>query len=975
MTLCARRPIVRRWSSFVAMATLVAATTSIVAAPAASAAFVHTGGGWSVSYLGVPQNTGVPIPSSPNAVSLVQLSEYDAGDVDGNASNNLRVLRVRSRTGSLGPAFVGVLLNDDPIRFTDGLYVVARERAGVDLDGDGRTDRSGYFWVSGDGTFRFVRPGAPGVYYGPYDGNSSIFTYTVVPFGSSAQASAGIAVLESEEATKIDLDGNGAIEPRSYAAKALLAGGLSGGMATFKGGLPPNGQVQLTPLGSGALGGVAFVSVTGAVRVPPAIAGSVVVTPVSAGYGETMYYTESGVGTIVDEPGQARRILPAGIAGVARSGADWAFAGATETLVGRDIDGDGQVTNAGVTCRIQATTLRECYDLAMQQPISLGDGTWVVAATPMRNAAVHKVAFIDRTGVITTVDGGVGPVVGPGVVVVVQPASSASNGPVSLRIAKNGVLGDVLWTGGNLYDLREVGDGRFFLNVYESQFTSLVGSFVDLNGDGLSGGKVAFFYDGSSLWNTRARIDLAPLYSGKSSLTAQLALGGPLFVSVAEAEPLRDLNGDGDTDDYVLHAVEGKSLVNIAIRVGACCLGGSLPLYNGVGRDRAQFEVYESVMERDLDGSGIIGGNTIAVMEISRTRTVPPSESTSGFAPPTRLLDTRLTSQVGYSGAKPTAGQTLTLKVVGRGGVRTGASAVALNVTATDATAPGYVTVWGEGARPDTSNLNIEREGQTVPNLVVVPVGADGNVRLFTDGGTHLLADVAGWWSAGGGLRAVSPSRLLDSRGGSKPRAGSVTEVQVAGRGGAPQTGSMVAVLNVTATEATGPGFVTVWGDGAQPETSNLNLVAADQTVPNLVMVPVGSDGKVRLFTDAGTHLLVDVTAVYTSGVSLGTARRAIDTRNVTKVAPGGELVVPLGAAASFKAVVLNVTVTEATAPGYVTVWPDGPMPLASNLNIEQVDQTVPNLVVVPVGADGSVRVFASGGAHVIVDVLGGFTA
>jgi hypothetical protein len=65
----------------------------------------------------------------------------------------------------------------------------------------------------------------------------------------------------------------------------------------------------------------------------------------------------------------------------------------------------------------------------------------------------------------------------------------------------------------------------------------------------------------------------------------------------------------------------------------------------------------------------------------------------------------------------------------------------------------------------------------------------------------------------------------------------------------------------VTATRATGPGYITVWPDGTQPTSSNLNIEYADQTVPNLVIVPVGADGAIRVFTDAGTDLIVDVLA------------------------------------------------------------------------------------------------------------------
>jgi hypothetical protein len=37
--------------------------------------------------------------------------------------------------------------------------------------------------------------------------------------------------------------------------------------------------------------------------------------------------------------------------------------------------------------------------------------------------------------------------------------------------------------------------------------------------------------------------------------------------------------------------------------------------------------------------------------------------------------------------------------------------------------------------------------GQTVPNLVVAKLGANGNVSLYNVAGTtHVIADVAGWF-------------------------------------------------------------------------------------------------------------------------------------------------------------------------------------------------------------------------------------
>jgi hypothetical protein len=174
-------------------------------------------------------------------------------------------------------------------------------------------------------------------------------------------------------------------------------------------------------------------------------------------------------------------------------------------------------------------------------------------------------------------------------------------------------------------------------------------------------------------------------------------------------------------------------------------------------------------------------------------------------------------------------------------------------------------------------------------------------------------------------------------------------------------------------TAASGPGFVTVWGDGLRPETSNLNAAEAGQTIANLVVVPVGADGKVHLFSDAGTHLLVDLTGVFMTGVTVGIPARVLDTRSGSKPGPGSTTVVPLGLPAGATAAILNVTATRSTAAGFVTVWPSGTQPSSSNLNIEYADQTVPNLVIVPVGADGSIRIFTDAGTDLLVDVLGRF--
>ena len=121
--------------------------------------------------------------------------------------------------------------------------------------------------------------------------------------------------------------------------------------------------------------------------------------------------------------------------------------------------------------------------------------------------------------------------------------------------------------------------------------------------------------------------------------------------------------------------------------------------------------------------------------------------SGSGFTSltPARILNTRGGAKVGNVAGTGA----LLLQVTGQGGVpASGVGAVALNVTVTETEDPtiggGYVTVYPCGARPDASNLNFVA-GQTIPNSVIAPVSAAGEVCFFVCGTAHLLADVSGY--------------------------------------------------------------------------------------------------------------------------------------------------------------------------------------------------------------------------------------
>jgi alpha-tubulin suppressor-like RCC1 family protein len=252
----------------------------------------------------------------------------------------------------------------------------------------------------------------------------------------------------------------------------------------------------------------------------------------------------------------------------------------------------------------------------------------------------------------------------------------------------------------------------------------------------------------------------------------------------------------------------------------------------------------------------------------------PQSQAAGRLVPvdPTRVLDTR-----SDSGGPIAGGSARELRVTGIGGVPTaGVSALVLNVTATGAEGRGYMTVFPSGSpRPEASNLNFA-VGQTVPNQVIVPVGVGGNVSMFASATTHVVVDVAGWFTDStayptwtGLFIPVTPTRTVDTRASGKLDANATVSVPVRGRAGIAASGSDIAAvaMNVTATGATAPGYITAYPTGVErPEASNLNLERAGQTIPNHVVVRVGKDGTVTLSSEAGTHVLADLTGWYLGG-------------------------------------------------------------------------------------------------------------
>ena len=359
---------------------------------------------------------------------------------------------------------------------------------------------------------------------------------------------------------------------------------------------------------------------------------------------------------------------------------------------------------------------------------------------------------------------------------------------------------------------------------------------------------------------------------------------------------------------------------------------------------------------------------------------------------PERVLETRIgAGQIGYAGAKPTAGQTIQLQVTGTPGsmVPPDATTVFLNVTATDTAADGFVTVYPCGSpRPEASNFN-PLAGVVTHNLVAAPVGAGGKVCIYTDTATNLIADLAGYHPSTAKYVPVQPERYLDTRTGTKAAKGQVITLDVTGVGAANVPADATAVfLNITSVNSDAAGWVTAYPCGsAPPNASNVNLLPG-RARANLVAATIGAGGNVCLFVSEASDVIADIEGYVPAASSFvgSMPERILETRAAAgqigysgakpiagqtielKVTGVGATQVPADAGT----VLLNVTATDSATTGFVTVYGCGTArPLASNINLTGL--TTPSLVAAQVGDGGRVCIYTSEATNLIADIAGYF--
>jgi len=240
-------------------------------------------------------------------------------------------------------------------------------------------------------------------------------------------------------------------------------------------------------------------------------------------------------------------------------------------------------------------------------------------------------------------------------------------------------------------------------------------------------------------------------------------------------------------------------------------------------------------------------------------------------------------------------------------------------------------------------------------------------------------------------FESVGPLRLADTRQalcGCERVDATTVRIDIAHAASSSAAASdtiVAAAVTVTATNTSTDGFVTAYPSGTpRPATSTLNARTGVDT-SNSAIVPVGSDGRIDVFAQSPTDLVVDLTGVFVGALSARAGRfeslapvRVIDTRltSADGLSPFTTIIVPLpaGVAPDASALAVNVTTVGERSAGFVRGFAAGTAePLTSFVNPDGTGRPKAAAVILPASAQG-ISLMTSAGGNVVVDVVGWFT-
>jgi hypothetical protein len=203
-------------------------------------------------------------------------------------------------------------------------------------------------------------------------------------------------------------------------------------------------------------------------------------------------------------------------------------------------------------------------------------------------------------------------------------------------------------------------------------------------------------------------------------------------------------------------------------------------------------------------------------------------------------------------------GRQIAFRASGVAGVPAAAGGVLLDITEAGGTTAGEWETSCATACPSYVPGPYWSRGEQVTSLAMVPTGGETLIQNTGHGAAYFTAYVVGYYlytGANAVYLPATPTRLGTVFIGARK---SVT-VPVSGRDGIPATGATAVDLDLTASEATAAGTLTVYADGTpQPALVNVSYLGG-KAVATRAIVAVGSDGDIRLYNGGSTTVAVNV--------------------------------------------------------------------------------------------------------------------
>jgi hypothetical protein len=334
------------------------------------------------------------------------------------------------------------------------------------------------------------------------------------------------------------------------------------------------------------------------------------------------------------------------------------------------------------------------------------------------------------------------------------------------------------------------------------------------------------------------------------------------------------------------------------------------------------------------------------------------------------------------------AGTTMTLRVVGMGGVpSSGVASVALNLQAKALTTSGegaLIVFPSDGSRVGATGARYRGQIWN-DDLLMTKVGADGNVNIENFGSesvtAQVTADVYGYTLTspgtvpGAAFVGLNPKRIVS---GVSIVAGGTFLFSPLGLGGVPASGVSHVVFTLVGTSSQEVPLTVYPSGTTKPADVNLHA-SPNGNKDNLVIARLGGDGKVAIANggSSAATVSVDVSGYFATPDAQVQGSVVVPlqpTRLVTKVsiasdssftfAPLGQGGVPPG---GVSALALDVNVYSTTGTGNVSVYPSGEGPGAWTVGYPTINMWNAGFINAKLGSGGKLVIRNNGSTAVSV--------